>query len=237
MADKRLPDLPLEDDNPEQRALWESLAAVSLPEPSDQLRENFYRELGRASQPSIAERLQRWLGIAGGAGWLTAAACLLLGLGLGKAVDGDSSAPAIERLAALEDNVSLLNRRLILDRLENATPSKRLRGVIDAGNIVGSDAEIAQALLQRATEDRVPSVRAAAIDALGPRINAPAVGEPLMSLLQNATSPLVQLALVDLVLRYGSNDQMNELQALAESDRLHPDLKGHVLSSLKRETV
>ncbi|MGH8168840.1 MAG: hypothetical protein ACREQ1_16490, partial [Woeseiaceae bacterium] len=132
-------------------------------------------------------------------------------------------------------DVTLLNRRLILDRLENETPGKRLRGVIDAADVAADDVEIARALLVRATEDRVPSVRSAAIDALGSRINAPAVGEQLMNLLEQADSPIVQFALVDLVLRYGNDEQVDQLLLLAEGDRLHPDLKRHVLGVLKRD--
>jgi HEAT repeat protein len=137
----------------------------------------------------------------------------------------------------LEQNVSTLNRSLILDRLENDVAGKRLRGIMDASLIVGDDAEITQALLLRATEDRVYSVRSAAIQALGPQLNAPAVGDQLMALLQESEAPLVQLALADLVLRNGSEQQVTELLRLAENGALHPDLARHVLTSLQRDVV
>ena len=105
-----------------------------------------------------------------------------------------------------------MSRSLILDRLENDTASKRLRGVMDAAALSGDDEEITTALLLRATDDRVRSVRTAAISALGPQMSTPAIGSRLMELLQSAESPLVQLALVDLVLRNGSNQQISELQ-------------------------
>jgi HEAT repeat protein len=133
--------------------------------------------------------------------------------------------------------VALLNRELILDRLEDAAAGKRLRGVVDAGHFVPDDAEIARALLMRATEDRVHSVRTAAIDALGPSLGTPAVGGELMKLLESAESPLVQLALVDLVLRNGSNEQLAQLLRLANEGALHPDLVRHVERSLGSETV
>ena len=131
----------------------------------------------------------------------------------------------------------MLNRELILDRLEDATAGKRLRGVIDAAYVVQDDAEIARALLMRATEDRVASVRTAAIDALGPSLNSAEVGDELMKLLETAESPLVQLALVDLVLRNGSNAQLQQLMQLANTGRLHPDLIKHVKNSFGSESV
>ena len=53
-----------------------------------------------------------------------------------------------------------------------------------------------------------------------------------MNLLANVESPLVQLSLVDVVLRNGSNDQLEQLRALASDDQLHPDVVRHVNNSL-----
>jgi hypothetical protein len=39
------------------------------------------------------------------------------------------------------------------------------------------------------------------------------------------------------VLRYGNDEQVDELLALAEQGRLHPDLERHVLTTLKRDTA
>lgn len=130
-----------------------------------------------------------------------------------------------------------LNWQLILDRLEDATAGKRLRGVIDAASVVQDDAEIARAVLLRATEDRVYSIRSAAIDTLGPSLSSTAVGNELMNLLDTAESPIVQLALVDLVLRNGSGPQLERLRQLANAGRLHADLIQHVRNSLGSETI
>ena len=138
---------------------------------------------------------------------------------------------------ARDVNLSQATVTSILDRLENETASKRLRGVFDAADVAGDDAEIARALLVRATEDRVGSVRAAAINALGPSINAPAVGQQLMPLLQQAASPIVQLALVDLVLRYGNDAQLDEVLSLARNGQLHPDLQRYVINALEGDTA
>jgi hypothetical protein len=219
-----------------ERALWQALGEVEPEEPSPRLRQGFYRRLETAGRRTPLERLREALGFRGNTGWLTAAACLLVGVATGQlAGNGDTDAGA--RLAALEENVTVLNRRLILDRLDSEVPGKRLRGVLDAAYVAGDDAEIAQALLLRATADRVPSVRSAAIDALGASVDSPTVGRQLMDLLQQADSPIVQLALVDLVLRYGNDEQLDEIVALAEQGYLHPDLKQHVLTTLKGDTA
>jgi len=236
MSDRKDFDLPFDSDDAEEQKLWSTLKNLSREEPSSDMRRSFYRELDRRSSASFAGRLRGWLGIAGNAGWVTAAACVLVGIGIGQALNSSESTEPT-RLAALEQNVAMLNRELILDRLEDATAGKRLRGVIDAAYVVQDDAEIARALLMRATEDRVASVRTAAIDALGPSLNSAEVGDELMKLLETAESPLVQLALVDLVLRNGSNAQLQQLMQLANTGRLHPDLIKHVKNSFGSESV
>jgi hypothetical protein len=228
--------VPDEFEEASERALWQALGEMEPEEPSQRLRQGFYRRLERASRRTRLERLRDALGFRGNAGWLTAAACLLVGVGMGQFA-GNAGNDAGARLLALEENVTMLNRRLILDRLDSEVPGKRLRGVLDAAHVAGDDAEIAQALLVRATGDRVPAVRSAAIDALGPSIDTPSVGRQVMDLLPQADSPIVQLALVDLVLRYGNDEQVDELLALAEQGQLHPDLERHVLTTLKRDTA
>jgi hypothetical protein len=234
MADKKISDLPLEFDDESGRELWDALGEIDREQPSSNLRRSFHEKLEHASQGSWLDRLRASLGLRSNVGWLTATACVLVGLGVGhlsgNVEDGD-------RLAALEQNVTELNRRLILDRLEDQAPGTRLRGVMDAASHAGADAEIANALLVRATQDRVSSVRSAAIDALGASTSVSAVGEQVMDLLQKAESPIVQLALVDLVLRYGNEEQIDQLLTLAGKDRLHPDLARHVIASVQGDTA
>ena len=235
MSEKTPTGLPLESDDPGEHELWNELGNFEPENPSPRLRQSFYRKLEQVGRPALLERLRGLFGFSGNAGWITAAACLLIGIGAGR-FTGESAVDDA-RFAALEENVAVLNRSLILDRLENDTASKRLRGVIDAAYLVGEDAEITRALLLRAAEDRVPSVRTAAITALGPQLNSPGVGERIMQLLREAESPLVQLSLVDLVLRHGSQRQLSQLLELAENGTLNPDVAQHVLNSLQTEVA
>lgn len=235
MRDKNSAGVPVEFDDPAEERLWQDLSELPEANPSPALRDRFYRELESASTPTLT-RIERWLGLDRRAGWLTAAATLIVGIVVGQTIavpkQTDDGA-----FAALEAQVAMLNRSLILDRLESSSPTKRLRGIIDAVNVVETDDQIANALLQRAIDDSVLSVRSAAIDALGPQVTSPAVGDELMGLLESADSPLVQLALVDLILRHGNSDQVRQLLRLAEEGRLHADLIEHVLSSVVRSRV
>ena len=236
MPDEKNSTLPFESSDSAEQQLWQSLGKLPQAEPPASLRRSFYGELEKASTPSWSERLSRWLGLSGNSGWVTAAACLLIGFGVAQvAVERDGVEPS--RLVALEENISLLNRQLVLDRLQNDAPGTRLLGVHAASSLVQDDQQIAQALLVRASQDPSLSVRSAAIDALGPQLDSDSVGEELMGLLESAESPIVQLALVDLVLRHGSQLQLQQLLRLANENRLYPDLVRHVQKSLGSEVI
>jgi hypothetical protein len=162
--------------------------------------------------------------------------CLFVGVMVGLLLRSPPAANHTE-LADLQQQVAILNRNLVLDRLENDSASKRLLGVIEASNLAEHDPEVRRALLERAVDDRVHSVRSAAIDAIGPRVGSPAVGDELMASLEKAQSPLVQLALADLVLRYGNPKQVEELLRLSERGVLNADVAQHVKSSVSRNRV
>lgn len=236
--DKESRGVPFVSEDDDEQRLWSDLEHVSQAEPPPRLRRKFYGELDRLGRATPFDRWRAAFGLMGQRGALTALGCVLVGVLTGMVlgtVDSDSVDRA--EIVDLQQQVTQLNRNLIMDRLENVSASKRLLGVIDAAGVAEHDSEVARALLTTAVDDRVYSVRAAAIDAIGPQLNRPAVGDELMALLEKTDSPLVQLALVDLVLRHGNSQQLDQLVKLSERGGLHPDLVQHVKSAILRKQV
>ena len=234
MSEKRKSGVPFESDDAGEQQLWNDLGELPQDAPSQQLRRRFYDELEHADRRM--HRRRQWLGLFGARGLVAAIGCVLVGVVIGVLLRNSSTADHTQ-LAQLQQQVAILNRNLVLDRLENDSPSKRLLGVIEASDLAEHDPEVSRALLERAVDDRVHSVRSAAIDAIGPRLGTPSVGDELMASLAKAESPLVQLALVDLVLRYGNPQQLEQLVKLSDSGSLHPDVAKHVKSSVARNRV
>jgi hypothetical protein len=236
MTERKNPSLPFESSDAVEQKLWQALGELPRAAPPAGMRRSFYSELERAGSRNWSERIRGWLGLRSNAGWVTAATCLVIGFAVAQlVVERGGEEP--DRLAALEENIALLNRELVLDRLRDDAPGTRLLGVHNASSLVEDDEEIVQALLVRASQDRSLSVRSAAITALGPQLNSATVGDELMSLLESAESPIVQLALADLVLRNGNQQQLSQLLRLANENRLHPDLISHVKKSLRSESI
>ncbi len=226
--------VPFESDEASEQQLWSDLQRLPQEVPSQRLRRRFYEELEHADRS--LHRRRRWFGWITAPGLAAAMGCLFVGVMVGLLLRTAPSADHTQ-LAQLQQQVTILNRNLVLDRLENDSASKRLLGVIEASDLAGHDPEITRALLDRAVDDRVHSVRSAAIDAIGPRLGTPAVGDELMASLEKAESPLVQLALADLVLRYGNPMQLEQLLDLSDRGLLHPDVAKHVKSSASRNRV
>lgn len=234
MSEKRNPGVPFESEDAGEQQLWRDLEGLPQEAPSQQVRRRFYDELEHADRR--LHRRRRWLSLFSAPGLAAALGCVFVGVMIGLLLR-NSPAPDRTEFAQLQQQVAILNRNLVLDRLENDSASKRLLGVIEASDLAGHDPEVMSALLERAVDDRVHSVRTAAIDAIGPRVGTPSVGNELMASLEKAESPLVQLALADLVLRYGSPNQLEQLLSLSEGGKLHPDVAKHVKSSVSRNPV
>jgi hypothetical protein len=235
MSKKDYTSIPLEGADATEQKLWKALGDLPLGEPSSELRRRFYSNLHEASRPRWTERLNHWLGLKQNGGWITVAAALVFGFGVAQVLERPETDSA--RFVSLEQNVSRLQRELILDRLQDDSASTRLQGVVDASLIVANEPLVAQALLERAAQDRSLSVRSAAIDALGSQISSGDIGSGLMQLLEGAESPIVQLAVIDLVLRHGNTQQITRLQQLADRSQIHPDLIRHVNNALRSQTI
>jgi hypothetical protein len=234
MSDKRKSGVPFESDDAAEQQLWSELESLPQEAPSQRLRRRFYHELEHVDRR--LHRRRRWLGWITAPTLVAAMGCLFVGVMIGLLLRNQPAAQRTE-LAQLQQQVAILNRNLVLDRLGNDSASKRLLGVIEASDLAGRDPEVTRALLERAVDDRVHSVRSAAIDAIGPRLGTPAVGDELMGSLEKAGSPLVQLALADLVLRYGNPNQLEQLLGLSDRGLLHPDVAKHVKASVSRNPV
>lgn len=170
--------------------------------PSDRLRARFYQALSeyeRARAGSVSARLSRWL-----AGWwpqtpvlqlATTAFALLLGVGLGASFSGKERGSEV---AALEGEVRAMNRMLMLTLFQSPSASERLRAVSISEQAL-EDREVLTALLDVVSYDTSENVRLAALDAIASLVDRPAVARGLAQALPRQSSPMLQVAVGDLL--------------------------------------
>ncbi|MEL7311301.1 MAG: HEAT repeat domain-containing protein [Pseudomonadota bacterium] len=211
------------------RDLWQDLKALNMAEPDPALRQRVLGDLRRSPET----RLPWWRAMLPMATpqWAGVAATLIVGILIGQTVGKDDGG-LDQRVGQMEMQLDALNQQLLVSRLTANAPSERLAAALQASSLAERDPEVAMVLLERAAVDSVASVRSAAISALGDEINHPDTAARLLSVLNSSDSPIVQMAIVDLILRRGNPSLLESLQQGLEADSLHPSLRGYVEESI-----
>jgi hypothetical protein len=225
----RIDDDPALSELDDQRGLWRQLGDAARVDPGPRLRHQVLHDLHQHTRA----RLPWWRALlpAQPAQWAGVAAAAVLGLCSGLLLNG-SEARVDQRLAQLETQLEGMNHQLLMSRLTAAAPGERLAAALQAAMLEQRDPDIAAALLQRAAIDNVPSVRSAAIGALGAEINQRDTARQLLDVLASSDSPIVQMAIIDLILRHGDDDLLKTLKDRANQQTLHPALAGYVQDTM-----
>ncbi|HEY6321015.1 MAG TPA: hypothetical protein VJA16_05600 [Thermoanaerobaculia bacterium] len=193
------------------------------------------------------------------AGWLPrrplaqaglAAATLAVGLLIGSVhgfgLPRGGSAPAIGagtngaggasggEIHALRDEVRSLSRLVTLSLLKQDSASERLRGVSFGREAGGGDDRVLQALLDTLRHDPDVNVRLAAVDALAPALAQPAVRGQLVQEVGAQRSPMVQIALIDMLLARDRAGTQRQLLDLTASPALDATVRGYLRTRLRQ---
>ncbi len=212
--------------------VWRGLEAMADPEPSPQMRARFLETLhayeegfheAQRKQTYSAPRPSWWAKLlpaqpAWGAAF---AAILLVAGGLGGRLllspHSTETNPNGE-LSQLRGQVESLRQLVALSLLQEQSPSARLRGVNYSYQMTQPDREVQQALLHAVNHDSNVNVRLSAVDALAKFASNPEVRRALVDSLPMQDSPLVQIALIDLLVQLNVHDAAPAMQKLAQQN-------------------
>jgi hypothetical protein len=189
--------------------LWKGLAALPPEEPDPKLRGRFYEALGAYRQGAESRAAGPWR-------WQIAAGLALLGLGLaaGYALRPDTTG---QQVAGLREEVTGMRQMVALSLLQQQSASERLRGISFAYRAEPSDTQTLSALVAAVNDDTNVNVRLAAVDALHTFSGSPVARRAVLESLPKQNTPLVQVALIDLLV------ELKERQAAAELRRMATD--------------
>ena len=215
-------------------ALWKKLGAIPEERPGRAMRARFEATLEAYVQglrqaergPSTREKLDKWL-----VGWWPrepvfqfgfAIAFLAIGLLAGYSLTRDSAGGEVARL---REEVTHTRQLVALSLLQEQSASERLRGVDWSNRIPQPDAQVLGALLRTVDYDQNVNVRLAALDALHSSASNDMVRKGLLQSLARQKSPLVQIALIDLLVDIRDRDAANSLKSLTGQADLNPDVR------------
>ncbi|MBX2914993.1 MAG: HEAT repeat domain-containing protein [Cyclobacteriaceae bacterium] len=137
---------------------------------------------------------------------------LLVGLAIGFKIN--QSNVEADRLAKLEQQLEE-NRKMMLAMMDNQlSASQRMTGVSVAYQLEKPDDEIVSVLVKAMNEDTNTNVRLAALDALGKFSDEPVVRSELIGSLKVQKDPVVQIALIQLLVKMKEKSVLNQLEKI-----------------------
>jgi hypothetical protein len=137
-------------------------------------------------------------------------------------------------MAQLQAQVGDLRRLVTLALLREQSPSSRLRGVTYTYQIQQPDREVRQALLYAVNRDSNVNVRLSAVDALEKLAGDPAVRQALADAIPVQDSPLVQVALIDLLVDLRDANAVPALRALVHNAQANEAARQRAAWGLER---
>ncbi len=226
---------PCQKEFQELNETWVRLGIVEEEQPGPELRRNFYRRLESykqelAPRPQLEWRrfLARFL-----PGWPSAApalrfaaAALIVALGFGAGFfSGAAKKGASGQLAALNHEVEDLKQQVSLSLLSQPSASARLQGLSMTSRLQDPDPALLKRLLTVLNEDPNVNVRLSAVDALYLFADREEVRAAMTDSLSRQTSPLVQIALIDLMVSLREKRAATALKKFLADGQAIPEVR------------
>lgn len=236
----------------ELTATWIQLGILPEEQPGSNLRKNFYAMLdtyqegmdtntgysGKLFEKFNFKKLGEWAESL----WprrpvyqfALALVFLFTGLTAGIFFQSQTSPGQEQQLAALNQENKDMRQQLTLSLLNQPSASQRLKGLQQTSFLDDPDGEILETLFNTLNSDANVNVRLSAVDALYLFTGQPGVKEGLLASLQKQTSPLVQVALIDLMVEIREKRAVQSLKKLLENKKVNPEVKKRAQTSIEK---
>lgn len=214
---------------------WTRLGLLPEEQPSPNLRHEFYRrleasrrELGAPGRRPLRDRLRRLLPdprrLTPAMSLAAAALVVVVGFGAGffMGSGGENGSGKIERLSREVDS---LQQQMTLSLLSQPSASARLQGISLTSRVQEPDPSLIAALLDTLDNDPSVNVRLSAVDALYLFSGREEVKAALSASLARQTSPLVQIALIDLLVSLKEKQAATALKRLLNDKKIIPEVQ------------
>ena len=223
-------------------ATWRRLGAIEAPRPdSERMRVRIDAvidaiEHAPAPGPSSLARF-------GGSGrhvlrGLAAAAMLLIGIAIGRFAAPDrarqAAAESSSEIAAMRSELRELREMVSLSLMQQQSASERLKGVTWTGQLDRPSGEVVAALLDALMHDPNVNVRLATIDALERFASREDVRRGAIEAVNRQMSPLVQIALIDFMVKTNTRDSAETLRRLARDPQVNAAVRARAAWGLQQ---
>ena len=225
-------------------ATWRMLGGIDAPAPdSDRMRARLDAVIDAVEHAALPAPRQ-WFPLRGFGGTgrfyavqgLAAAAILLVGIAIGRFVMPDRTRPAdsASEIAAMRSEMRELREMVSLSLMQQQSASDRLKGVTWTGQLDRPSGEVVSALLDALMHDPNVNVRLATIDALERFASREDVRRAAIEAVDRQMSPLVQIALIDFLVKTNERQSAPTLRRLAQDPRVNDAVRSRAAWGLQQ---
>jgi uncharacterized protein (UPF0147 family) len=213
--------------------LEDQVVKLNEPTPSLQLDQKFYSMVGdekrSISKVSAWKNFFTWPALF--PKLAMASVFLLIGVSVGYFVRPEATGS--EQITVLSNQVNDLQEMMMLSLLEKESVTERLKAVSLTGQMDQASQKVTGALLETLNNDENVNVRLAALDALHPYIKDSKVREALIKSIAVQNSPLVQIALAEVMAESQVKSSVKELQKILQDEKTPRDVKKKMQESIQ----
>jgi hypothetical protein len=210
---------------------WTRLGLLPEEQPSPELRRNFYQALeaaqldlasGNGWRQKLRRLLPAWHVPAPALRLAAASLIIACGFGIGFYAGGRGDGAKVERLGR---EVDRLQQQMTMQLLRQPSASARLQGISLTSRVQDPAPALIAALLDTLDHDASVNVRLSAVDALYLYSDREEVRTALSASLSRQTSPLVQIALIDLLVSLKEKQAAAALKKLLADGKIIPEVE------------
>lgn len=227
----------------EWKSLDEELDTISE-QPSSKMDDRFYQFLELENNDGVDEsakvysinRPKKEFG------WLKAvavAAILVVGFLIGKQWESPSivNTEEITNSTALQEaaqETEAVRTELVISLVDQPSASKRLQALSEASKLSEATDQVINALFKMLNSDPNVNVRLAAVSALSNYVENPKVREGLVLSITMQDSPMVQIALADLMVTLKEQKSINSMETLLQKPDINQAVKQKLEESINQ---
>ncbi len=211
--------------------LDQQIQKMESPSPSMNLDEQFYTSLAREKKAMKIESLFSW------PSWSIifprlafAAVLILVGFSMGYFIQSPLEKREVSQLT---QEVGALKEIIMLSLLEKESASQRLMAVSLTSEMNQASEKVTNALFTTLNHDENVNVRLAALEALKLYSKESAVRAKLIESIIIQDSPLVQMALAELMVSIQEKKSVEALKQVMQSDKTPKEVKSKISESIK----
>ena len=213
--------------------IWTNLDLIPAEAPGPALRARFYESLDayrRGTEEVPEKSTSKW--------WMpplfqfaaVAAAMLVAGVYVGRSFEFRKDT---NQIGELRTEVDRMRQMVALSLLQQQSATDRLQGVSWAYRVEKSDTDVVSALLKTVREDASVNVRLAAVDALRTfATTSPLVRKALTQSLAKQDSPMVEIALIDLLVELREQAALAPVKALSQDPKQSAEVRQRALAAV-----